>query len=39
MEFDSIVEAAKKTGSRGSCIQMCCVGKYKHSNGFIWKYK
>ena len=39
MEFDSIVEAAKKTGSRGNCIQMCCVGKYKHSNGFIWKYK
>jgi len=39
MEFDSITEAAKKTGSRSNCIQMCCVGKFKYSNGFIWRYK
>jgi hypothetical protein len=38
-EFDSIAEAAKQTGGRSNCIQMCCVGKYNHSNGFIWKYK
>jgi hypothetical protein len=38
-EFNSLVESAKSTGSRGNCIQMCCVGKYKHSNGFIWRYK
>lgn len=38
-EFSSLVEAAKKTGSKSNCIQMCCVGEYKHSNGFIWKYK
>jgi predicted DNA-binding protein YlxM (UPF0122 family) len=38
-KFDSIVEAAKKTGSRNNCIQMCCVGKYKSSNGYIWKYE
>ena len=38
-EFNSLVEAAKSTGSRENCIQMCCVGKYKHSNGYVWKYK
>jgi group I intron endonuclease len=38
-EYDSLVEAAKKTGSNSNGIQMCCVGKYKHSNNFIWKYK
>lgn len=38
-KFDSLVEAAKKTGSRPNCIQMCCVGRYKSSNGYIWKYK
>jgi hypothetical protein len=38
-EFDSLVEAAKSTGSRENCIQMCCVGKYRHSNGYVWKYK
>ena len=38
-EYDSLVEAAKTTGSRENGIQMCCVGKYKHSNNFIWKSK
>lgn len=38
-KFDSLVEAARKTGSRPNCIQMCCVGKYKNSNGYIWKYE
>jgi group I intron endonuclease len=38
-EYDSLVEAAKKTGSNSNGIQMCCVGRYKHSNNFIWKYK
>ena len=38
-EYDSLIEAANMTGSKSNCIQMCCVGKYKHSNGFIWKYK
>ena len=38
-EYDSLIEAANKTGSKSNCIQMCCVGKYKHSNNFIWKYK
>jgi len=38
-EYDSLVEAANNTGSKSNCIQMCCVGKYKHSNSFIWKYK
>lgn len=38
-EYDSLIEAANMTGSKSNCIQMCCVGKYKHSNSFIWKYK
>ncbi len=38
-KFDSLVEAARKTGSRQNCIQMCCVGRYKQSNGYIWKYE
>jgi hypothetical protein len=38
-EYDSLIDAANKTGSKSNCIQMCCVGKYKHSNNFIWKYK
>jgi predicted DNA-binding protein YlxM (UPF0122 family) len=38
-EYDSLVDAANKTGSNSNGIQMCCVGKYKHSNSFIWKYK
>jgi hypothetical protein len=38
-EYDSLIEAANQTGSKSNCIQMCCVGKYKHSNNFIWKYK
>ena len=38
-EYDSLIEAANMTGSNSNGIQMCCVGKYKHSNNFIWKYK
>jgi group I intron endonuclease len=38
-EYDSLVDAANKTGSNSNGIQMCCVDKYKHSNNFIWKYK
>lgn len=38
-EYDSLIEAANVTGSNSNGIQMCCVGKYKHSNNFIWKYK
>ena len=38
-EYDSLIEAANMTRSNSNGIQMCCVGKYKHSNSFIWKYK
>lgn len=38
-EYDTIANAARSTNSRPNCIQMCCVGKYKNSNGFVWRYK
>lgn len=38
-EYDSIIEAAKLTGSRSNCINMCCNNKINYSNNFIWKYK
>ena len=37
--FESTKEAAEELGISQTGISSCCVGKYKHSNGFIWKYK
>jgi hypothetical protein len=37
--YDSLVDAARKTGGKENCIQTCCVGKFKSSNGYIWKYE
>ena len=36
--FDSIVEAEEKTGCRATSIQNCCVGRFKSSLGYRWKY-
>ncbi len=38
-EFVSISQAARETNSKANCIQMCCSGKYKSSNNYIWRYK
>lgn len=38
-EFKSIKEAARVTNTNVSGIRQCCVGKYKSSNNYIWKYK
>lgn len=38
-EFENVRQASLKTGTNESRIRGCCVGKYKHSNNFIWKYK
>jgi hypothetical protein len=38
-EYNSATEASQKTGTRISGISSCCNGKYKHSNGFFWRYK
>jgi hypothetical protein len=38
-QYKSLKEASEKTGSRITGISLCCSGKYKHSNGFIWRYK
>jgi hypothetical protein len=36
--FNSIKEAAEKTGCNQSAITKCCKGKQKTSKNFIWKY-
>ena len=40
-EYQSIAEAARKTGIKQSNISHCCIGTYgfKTAGGFIWKYK
>ena len=37
-KFDSIKEAAEKTGARTTSIIRVCKGTRKSSNNFIWKY-
>ena len=36
--FNSIIDAAEATGCRATSIQNCCVGRYKSSCGYRWKY-
>jgi group I intron endonuclease len=38
-EYESMEQAAKLTNSNSSGIYYCCIGKYKYSNNFIWRYK
>jgi hypothetical protein len=38
-EFDSIIEAAKKTGANDRHISCVCKGKRNFTEGFRWKYK
>lgn len=38
-DYNSLIDAEKATGAKSNGIQMCCVGSYKSSGGFIWKYK
>lgn len=38
-EFKSITEATKHTPCMRQAIYKCCIGVYKTSNGFKWKYK
>lgn len=37
--YRSAMNAEKETGTLRSCISACCRGKFKTSNGFIWRYK
>lgn len=37
--YDSSCIAAKETGSMQSKISLCCAGKRKKHNGYIWYYK
>ena len=38
-EWESAKEASRKLNLLDSNINCCLKGKYKHSGGFIWKYK
>lgn len=37
--YDSMSAAELKTGIGRYGIQQCCLGRYKQSGGFIWKFK
>jgi group I intron endonuclease len=37
-EFNSIQDAARKTGVCFNSIGLCCRGVYSHAGHFIWKY-
>ena len=37
--FDSLSEAARKTGNRIASVQECCKGKRKTTHGLEWAYK
>ena len=36
--FPSLREASRVTGIAVQNIRSCCIGKYKHAGGYIWKY-
>ena len=38
-EYNSALEAERKTGINNSNISQCCKGKRKSAGGYIWKYK
>jgi len=37
--FDTCKEAAEYIGVASSSITRCCIGKYKTSKGYVWKYE
>ena len=38
-EWDSVLDAERGTGTRESGIRQCCYGKYRQSNGFMWRFR
>jgi hypothetical protein len=38
-EFQTITYASKETGVNRDGIRKCCMGKFRHSGGFKWKFK
>ena len=36
--FESIRDAGMSNGINEGSIGQCCLGKYKHAGGYIWKY-
>lgn len=38
-EYPSVSEAERQTGINHRCISWCCLGKYKTSGDYIWKFK
>lgn len=37
-KFNTILDASKETGIRGSLISSCCRGKQRQAGGYIWRY-
>ena len=37
-EFDSVPEAAEKTGCWKDKIYKCCNGKLAYTGGYVWSY-
>lgn len=38
-EFENMEKAARLTNSNSNGIYYACIGKYKYSNNYIWKFK
>lgn len=38
-EWENASQVERETGFDDGSIGQCCMGRYKQSNGFIWKYK
>ena len=38
-EYESTIEAYRRTGTSRGGIRNVCIGKYKQANGYVWKYK
>ena len=38
-EFGSTKEASQSTGIRQSGITSCCQGRYKHTHGYVFRYR
>ena len=38
-EWESVLDAERGTGTRESGIRQACYGKYRQSNGYMWRYR
>lgn len=38
-EWNSIIEVQETLGYKESGVRQCCYGKYRQSNGFMWRFR